>query len=361
MSVAIQIQGVQHSYGEGAARTQVLFDNALEVQRGELVLMSGPSGSGKTTLLTLVGGLRSVQEGSIEVFGRSLAGLNAAGLRAHRRAVGFVFQGHHLFPALTAEQNVRMALDLLPLTRKEKRARACALLERLGLGERTQHKPSELSGGQKQRVAIARGLVHEPQLVLADEPTAALDEETSRDVVDLFRELVGSGLTVLMVTHDPRIMDVADHVVGMMDGRVVTDVEVRISLQICSFLQNVALFEHHSPAQLTEISQDMQRERVSQDRVLVREGEQGDRFYLIRSGRVRVERNGELVATLGEGGYFGEQALINDSPRNATVTATEPTELYSLNRAQFHEVLRHSPTMEQALRRALYERSTGRF
>ena len=174
--------------------------------------MTGPSGSGKTTLLTLIGGLRTVQEGSLEVLGHQLRGAGLANLVDVRRELGFIFQAHNLFQSLTAFQNVRMAAELFDFRRQQataadhRAARRC-----LGLGHRIHYKPDSLSGGQKQRVAIARALVHRPQLVLADEPTAALDEKSGRDVVTLFQRFTREEqCTIVMVTHDNRILDVAD-------------------------------------------------------------------------------------------------------------------------------------------------------
>ena len=165
----------------------MLFDNNLDVFAGEIVIMTGPSGSGKTTLLTLIGGLRSVQEGSLGVLGQELQGAAAAEVVGMRHKVGFIFQAHNLFASLTAMQNVMMGMELFPMTRAEMRHRATELLTRLGLAHRLHYKPRSLSGGQKQRVAIARGLAHRPKLLLADEPTAALDEKSGARPSRCFR------------------------------------------------------------------------------------------------------------------------------------------------------------------------------
>src|SRR6516162_10215790 len=179
----LRLTSVNHSFGTGETRTQVLFDNNLAVQPGELVIISGPSGCGKTTLLTLIGGLRTIQEGNIEIWDveaqsyRSLVGMGETELVQVRKMIGFIFQRHNLFESLTALQNVRMAQQLKPASncRDEK---AKELLGRLGLGERITYKPQQLSGGQRQRVAVARALINQPKLILADEPTAALDEKS---------------------------------------------------------------------------------------------------------------------------------------------------------------------------------------
>src|SRR5438034_9796181 len=212
---AVRVAGLNHHYGQGDTRSQVLFDNHLEIAPGEIVILTGPSGSGKTTLLTLVSGLRTVQTGSVQVLGRELRGLRPAELIQSRRGIGFIFQAHNLFDSLTACQNVKMALELpgarrAGLRERPGNARATELLTALGLGHRIYYKPAQLSGGQRQRVAIARALANRPKLVMADEPTAALDEKSGRDVVNLLQQLAREeGTTSLIVTHDNRILDVA--------------------------------------------------------------------------------------------------------------------------------------------------------
>ena len=223
-SCAIRVDRLNHSFGVGEVGKQVLFDNSVEVMAGELVIVMGPSGSGKTTLLTLLGALRTVQDGSVEVLGQQLRGLNGAELMAVRRRIGFIFQGHNLFRSLTAVQNVKTALQLQELTRADSHRRAVQVLTRLGMDDRLHYKPDALSGGQKQRVAIARALVNQPQLILADEPTAALDRDSGRQVVTLLQSLAReAGCTIIMVTHDNRILDVADRVINLVDGRIASN------------------------------------------------------------------------------------------------------------------------------------------
>jgi putative ABC transport system ATP-binding protein len=222
MAVAISIHDLNHHFGQGQLRKQVLFDINLEIKVGEIVIMTGPSGSGKTTLLTLVGGLRSAQSGSLQVLGQELCGATAQQLTTARRHHGYIFQAHNLHGSLTALQNVRMGLELHPdFSTSEMQARSAAMLEQVGLGDRANYYPDDLSGGQKQRVAIARALVSHPKIVLADEPTAALDSKSGRDVVNLMQTLAQEqGCTILLVTHDNRILDIADHIVDMEDGRL---------------------------------------------------------------------------------------------------------------------------------------------
>jgi putative ABC transport system ATP-binding protein len=203
-------------------RRQVLQSVDLSIAPGEVVLLTGPSGCGKTTLLTLVGALRQVQEGSVRVFGEELNGAGRASRQQLRRRIGMIFQGHNLLRCLSAEQNVQMGADLLPgLGYRARRDRAREWLRAVGLGDHLGKLPHDLSGGQKQRVAIARALAARPQLLLADEPTAALDSRSGREVVDLLKGLAREqGCGVLMVTHDPRILDVADRLVQMEDGQL---------------------------------------------------------------------------------------------------------------------------------------------
>ena len=218
----VNIRDLNHFFGEGKLKKQILFDIDLRLYSGEVIILKGPSGSGKTTLLTLMGGLRSAQSGSLQVFGEELVGANKNKLVQTRRNIGYIFQSHNLLASLTARQNVQMSLELHEgIKSSEIEHRAIALLETVGLGEHINYHPQSLSGGQKQRVAIARALVSHPKMVLADEPTAALDSKSGRDVVELMQQLAREqGCTILIVTHDNRILDVADRIVGLEDGRI---------------------------------------------------------------------------------------------------------------------------------------------
>ncbi|MBF2018816.1 MAG: DevA family ABC transporter ATP-binding protein [Hydrococcus sp. C42_A2020_068] len=222
---AIAIRNLNHAFGKGDLRKPVLYDVNLEIYPGEIVLLTGPSGSGKTTLLSLIGGLRSVQEGSLKVLGQELLGASKKQLVQIRTQIGFIFQEHHLLSCLSAEQNVRMSLRLHDdISMKERTERTVSMLKAVGLGDRMDYYPDNLSGGQKQRVAIARALVSHPKLVLADEPTASLDSKSGRDVVEIIRRLAKEqGCTILLVTHDNRILDIADRIVHMEDGRLAQD------------------------------------------------------------------------------------------------------------------------------------------
>ncbi|MEB3354827.1 MAG: DevA family ABC transporter ATP-binding protein [Cyanobacteriota bacterium] len=222
---AIHLDGLSHWFGSGAMRRQVLQGVDLTVAPGEVVLLTGPSGCGKTTLLTLVGALRQVQAGSVQVLGCELAGASRRDRQRLRRSIGMIFQGHNLLRCLTAEQNVQMGADLLSgLGYRARRDQAREWLRAVGLGDQLHKLPHDLSGGQKQRVAIARALAAHPRLLLADEPTAALDSRSGREVVELLRRLArDNGCAVLMVTHDPRILDVADRLLRMEDGHLEED------------------------------------------------------------------------------------------------------------------------------------------
>lgn len=352
----LRVRNVSHSFGEGETQTKVLFDNNLEVMPGELVIMSGPSGSGKTTLLTLIGGLRSLQEGQIEIWDggakkyRKLHGLNESGLVSVRRLIGFIFQRHNLFDSLKAKQNVRMAQQL-------KKAEAdhqdiTDLLDYLGLAQRMNYKPSGLSGGQRQRVAVARALVNRPKLILADEPTAALDANSGLAVITLLQHLArerdpleliplikqpGSsddesgkltreqalllsklaqekGATSLIVTHDARIMNRADRIVHMERGKIVSNVVVAERLFVAEGLRRCGFFAAILPEQQQAIADNIciglhpdleMNERFAKpehcsvevyqagETIIKQDEPVNDRskFYLIRQGRVKIERD----------------------------------------------------------------------
>lgn len=219
----ISIKNLNHYFGEGTLRKQVLSNINLEIQAGEIVIMTGPSGSGKTTLLTLMGGLRSAQEGSLKILGQEMCGASKRQLIEIRRNVGYIFQAHNLMTFLTAKQNVRMSLELHDeMLNQNLDVKAIAMLQSVGLGDRVDYYPEKLSGGQKQRTAIARALISRPKIVLADEPTAALDKKSGRDVVEIMQTLVKEqGSTILLVTHDNRILDIADRILYMEDGCLV--------------------------------------------------------------------------------------------------------------------------------------------
>ena len=219
--VAVAIANVSHSFG--AERKPVLASVDLTLDRGEFVVLTGPSGAGKTTLLTLAGTLRTLQHGSITVLGTELSVLSPQGQRQIRRRIGFIFQDHNLFDALTVLQTLSLASELSDarLPRAEFLERARGLLGSIGMENHLHARPGKLSTGQKQRVAVARALFNDPELILADEPTASLDQAAAQSVIDLLRSRARTQkAAILMVTHDHRIFDVADRVVRMVDGRI---------------------------------------------------------------------------------------------------------------------------------------------
>ncbi|RVT96375.1 ATP-binding cassette domain-containing protein [Rhodovarius crocodyli] len=223
MDQPLELSNITFSYGDGELRRAVLKDVSLSVAPGEIVILTGPSGSGKTTLLTLIGALRGMQEGSCLVLGQEMRGASEAARVALRRRIGFIFQNHNLLGFLSARQNVAMSLELHGgMNDADRLKRAGEMLAAVGLAEHADKRPAQLSGGQRQRVAVARALVAEPGLVLADEPTAALDRASGQEVVRLLSDLARRrGTPILLVTHDPRILDIADRIVAMEDGRII--------------------------------------------------------------------------------------------------------------------------------------------
>ena len=224
-NAAITVRGLDHWFGDDEARKQVLFGIDLTIARGRLTVLVGPSGSGKTTLLTLMGCLRRVAAGSVDLLGTELHGASEDLLVACRRRLGFIFQAHNLHESLTAMQNVRMGLEVHGTdAMRDWRDAAAHLLTSLGLGDRLDYLPAKLSGGMKQRVAVARALIGNPDIVFADEPTAALDKDSGGLVVKMLKRLGEErGTTTLMVTHDNRILELADRIVTLEDGHIVDD------------------------------------------------------------------------------------------------------------------------------------------
>ncbi len=225
MDPIIDIRALNHWFGEGSARKQAIFDISLMLERGSFTVLMGPSGSGKTTLLTLIGCLRAVQNGSLRLLGHELHGAEEKALVAMRQRLGFIFQAHNLHESLTARQNVMMgALVHRGVSDQTADDAACHLLGLVGLADRIEYLPAKLSGGQKQRVAVARALVGNPDLLLADEPTAALDKDSAAEAIDLMRRIgKARGMSTLLVTHDNRILDRADRILTLEDGRIVGD------------------------------------------------------------------------------------------------------------------------------------------
>jgi putative ABC transport system ATP-binding protein len=217
----IRISNLRKSFRMGRETVHALAGVDLAIEANTFWAVMGPSGSGKSTLLYLLGGLDRPTQGQIEVNGRAIDSLDENKLALYRRhTVGFVFQSFNLIPSMTALENVAFPMRFAGISRRKRLARAADLLTQVGLAERMNHRPTELSGGQQQRVAVARALVNNPQLILADEPTGNLDTASGTEILNLLAELHGNGRTVLVVTHDPRIATFASHTIQLLDGRI---------------------------------------------------------------------------------------------------------------------------------------------
>jgi putative ABC transport system ATP-binding protein len=221
----IEANEIRMALGAGAGRVEALKGINLSLAGGELTLLMGPSGSGKTTLLSVLGCMLSPTSGSVNIRGRAITGLDAEELAQVRREnIGFVFQSYHLFPTLTAAENVRLSLDVRGDRSREARAKANQALATVGLAHKADSFPRALSGGEQQRVAVARAIVSDPSVILADEPTAALDSENGQAVMTVLAELAKDpSRAMFIVTHDPRIMPFADRILRIEDGRIVDD------------------------------------------------------------------------------------------------------------------------------------------
>ena len=221
----VRVSNVHKYFKRGSEQIDVLNDLSLEVPEGEFLALMGPSGSGKTTLLNLIAGLDTPSGGHIQVGNEEISAMSEAQLARWRtRSVGFVFQFYHLLAVLTAYENVELPLLLLPLSRADRKKQVLTALDLVGLSDRLSHRPGQLSGGQQQRVGIARAIVTDPTLIVADEPTGDLDSKSAGEILDLLQELrKGLNKTILMVTHDPRAAARAQRVLHLDKGRLVDD------------------------------------------------------------------------------------------------------------------------------------------
>ena len=220
--ISISVKNLDFSFGSGDLKKQILFDISTDIKAGEIVIVTGPSGSGKTTLLTIVSALRGVKTGNVQILGKELSGAKSRDLEQVRKNIGFIFQQHNLIGALTALQNVVLGIRISGKFKgRQIEQRAVEYLHIVGLGDRVHYYPEQLSGGQRQRVAIARAMAAGPKILMADEPTASLDKQSGRDVVDHMKSMAKEqGSTILLVTHDNRILDVADRIIYLEDGRI---------------------------------------------------------------------------------------------------------------------------------------------
>tara|TARA_Y100001934_G_C12271879_1_gene735350 strand:+ start:398 stop:1099 length:702 start_codon:yes stop_codon:yes gene_type:complete len=220
----IQTTGLSRDYMVGAQVVHALRDLDLKINRGEFVAVMGPSGSGKSTCMHLLGCLDTPSSGSYELDGEDISGIGSDELASVRqRKVGFVFQAFNLLPSMSAQRNVEMPLMYGAIERERRRTRASEALDAVGLSDRAHHLPTQLSGGQMQRVAIARAIVNRPSLLLADEPTGALDTTTGQEIMNLFRDLNNQGITIILVTHEQEVANFAQRILEFRDGRLTSD------------------------------------------------------------------------------------------------------------------------------------------
>ncbi len=319
MSQIIGIENLNHYYQEGKKQKQILFGIDLQIEPKEVVILTGASGSGKTTLLSLIGCMRSVQEGSLKVLTHELKGANEIQRMQIRRRIGYVFQHFNLLDFMTVEQNVMVSLELQEnFSHSQARNQSREILTAVGLGQHLDAYPRDLSGGQKQRVAIARALVHRPRLLLADEPTSALDRQTGREVTELMTRLAKEqGSAVLIVTHDSRIFSASDRIVRMEDGKLDIDYQGQLSIALPTLTDK----------QLFELIPQLKMLTFPPGEIVIRQGELADKFYILIEGEVEViqelpNSKSKLLKTLGPNTYFGEIGLLQETKRTATVRAT---------------------------------------
>ncbi len=312
------VDGLVKEYAGDGYVVRVLDELSFHAAPGELVVLLGPSGSGKSTLLSCLGGMLSPTSGSIRLNDVDVTGSSGKALDDYRkRHVGFVFQGFNLIPSLNARENVAVPLIVSKtVSRSEALAKADELLGRVGLGDRTRHKPSQLSGGQQQRVAVARGLVTDPELLIADEPTANLDHIQAEAVIGLFRELRSQGRVIVVSTHDARLIPVADRVVRMTPDGIEPD-------------------------------RGAHEVRVAAGTVVFRQEDPPDYVYVIESGEVEIVRElidggTERLALLGPGQYFGELGAMLGFPRSATARTIGDAVFTAMPPHEFRQQVEHS-------------------
>ena len=300
----LEVRDLTVEFSSGGYVVRPLDGLSFDADDGELIVLLGPSGCGKTTLLSCLAGLLTPTSGSIKLDGRETSRLTGKDLTAHRRdTVGVVFQAFNLIPSLSAHANVVAPMRLGGMSRRHASERATKLLDRVGLGERGHHRPGQLSGGQQQRVAIARALVHDPPLVLADEPTAHLDHIQVEGVLQLLRELASPGRVVIVSTHDDRVTHLADRVIELVPNLASAD---------------------RPPEEL----------KVEAGEIIFEQGSRGDLVYVVEDGevdifRTRSDGTEEELATVTAGGYFGELGPTLNLPRSASARAATATTLTS--------------------------------
>jgi ABC-type lipoprotein export system ATPase subunit/CRP-like cAMP-binding protein len=315
-SPLIAIQNLVKTYKTPAGEFTAVKGIDVEVQRGEFVAIIGKSGSGKSTFINMITGIDRPTSGEIIIDGAPVHSFNEAQMAAWRgRNLGIVFQFFQLFPTLTLLENVILPMELNSLyNKRERRERAMHLLDMVEMAEQAHKLPSTISGGQQQRVAIARALANDPPLIVADEPTGNLDSKTAAKVFALFEELVASGKTILMVTHDSDLARRVNRTILISDGEIVNEYLVRA---LATLTQD----------QLVEVARRVKPQVFPPDASIIRQGEVGDKFYILLDGKADVyltESGGGqvLVNELKRGQYFGEMALLGNGVRTATVKAS---------------------------------------
>ena len=319
----ISIRHVTRRYSDAVI---ALDDVSLDIAAGEFVAITGPSGCGKSTLLHLIGGLDTPTFGEVVVGGLSLHGADDARLTAYRRTrVGIVFQFFHLLPTLTVTENVCLPLLLRGDSHAAARAKADEIIGLVGLSDRAQHGMHQLSGGQLQRTAIARALVHEPAVLLADEPTGNLDSASARQVMELLQKISSQRrTTMVVVTHSDEIV-ASSRQVDPSSRRENSNPAMSNTSDLRSKLKDHALFAEFNPQELGELLDLLDKVNVTDGNVIVKQDEPGDCMYLVVEGDVRVvhHRGGRdiTLATLKPGDFFGEIALVDNGPRSADVVA----------------------------------------
>jgi ABC-type lipoprotein export system ATPase subunit len=343
----IEVKKLAKTYRTSAGDFQALKGIDLRIAAGEFVAVVGKSGSGKSTLINMLSGIDRPTSGQISIGGTAIQNFSEDQMAAWRgRNLGIIFQFFQLLPTLTLAENVMMPMDLNnTYPGPQRRARALELLERVGLADQADKLPSAVSGGQQQRAAIARALVNDPPLLVADEPTGNLDTQSAQQIFALFRELVSQGKTIVMVTHDDELARQVDRMILISDGEVVNE----------SVVQAFSAFAHE---QILEIIHKVQPSVFPPGATIVRQGESGDSFYIITRGTVDVfiqhsEGHQIWVNQLHEGQYFGEMALAGNGLRTSTVRASTEGEvsIVSINASVFHELLGSSHAFREQMRR----------
>lgn len=355
MENVVAIQNLNHYYQEGRGRRQVIFNINLTIKVGETLFLTGESGSGKTTLISLIGCLRSVQEGSLKILGQELRGAGQSQLINLRRNLGYVFQHFNLFDFMTICQNVQVSLELQKnFDPDQARLKSEALLKKVGLEHRLNAYPRELSGGQKQRVAIARALVHRPKLILADEPTAALDSKTGREVVELIQGLAKQqGSAVLIVTHNNRILDLADRIVRIKDGQLGVGYVEELSLILPTLTDK----------QLTEIASKIELRTYEPGLTIIGQGDPAKEFYILIEGTVEViNKNDDSEAVVLErlyrGNFFGEISLLKGEKciENVRVTSESEAKVMVIDRETFLKMIYESKLTNAVINYQMFQR-----